>query len=177
MKDEKALWAPSFTDNGPARQRMKQLEHELGILIIRDKRRSQLRLLGSQPRCEEAQPALIKLVKADSSSVFMIELDAQQLSQAFKGGYRAFVAPIGQDKVILDIGSSSRRVRVARSEADFNAAREILHGREGILRGKLEIGSTSDCAICWTEGSKALCHALNRYSFLLSIIRIVHLSE
>ncbi|KFA49917.1 hypothetical protein S40293_01289 [Stachybotrys chartarum IBT 40293] len=151
MKDGKALWAPSFAANGRAYHRMKQLERELGILIIRDKRRSQLRLLGPRLRCEEAQPALIELAKADSSSIFVIELDAQQFSWAFKGGYRAVAAAIGADKVILDIATSPRRIIVAGSEADFNVAQEILHDREGVSRAKPETGSISDCAICWTE--------------------------
>lgn len=151
MKDGTALWVPSFAANGRAYQRIKQLERELGILIIRDKRRSQLRLLGPRPRCKEAQPALIELARADSSPVFVIELDAQQFSQAFKGGYRAIAAAIGDDKVILDITSSPRRILVAGSEADFHVAQEILHGRVGVSRAKPETASISDCAICWTE--------------------------
>ncbi|KAH7010862.1 uncharacterized protein B0I36DRAFT_378516 [Microdochium trichocladiopsis] len=151
MKDGKAVWVPSFAANGRAYQIMKQLERELGILIVRDKRRSQLRLLGPRPRCDEAQSALIELAKADSSSIFVIELDTQQFSQAFKGGYRAVAAAIGDDKVILDIASSPRRILVAGSEADFNVAQKILHGGEGVSRAKSETGSISDCAICWTE--------------------------
>ncbi|KAM0254464.1 hypothetical protein ACHAQJ_006746 [Trichoderma viride] len=117
MKDGKALWAPSFAANGRAYQRMKQLECELGILI---------------PRCEEAQPALIELAKASSSSIFVIELDAQQFSRAFKGGYGAVAATIGADKVILDITSSPRRILVAGSEADFNIAQKILHAENPV---------------------------------------------
>lgn len=152
MKDGEVLWALSFAANGPAYQRMKQLERELGILIVRDKRKSQLRLLGPKPRCEEAQLALIELAKADSSSTFVIELDAQQFSSAFKGGYRAIAAAIGDDKVILDITSSPRRILVAGSEADFKVAQEILRGTEGASGVTPETGSIeSDCAICWTE--------------------------
>jgi hypothetical protein len=51
----------------------------------------------------------------------------------------------------LDIASNPRRILVAGSEADFNVAQEILHGREGVSRAKPETGSISDCAICWTE--------------------------
>lgn len=151
MNDGKATWAPSFAANGRAYQRMKSLERELGILIVRDKRKSQLRLLGPRPRCEEAQQVLIELAEADLSSMFVIELDAQQFSGAFMGGYRAVAAAIGDDKVMLDIVSSPRRILVAGSEADFNVAKETLKGREGVSGAKPEAGSISDCAICWTE--------------------------
>lgn len=77
MQDGKAMWAPSFAANGSVYGKIKQLERELGVLIIRDERRSQLRVLGSQPRRKEAQLAQAELANLDSSHVFVIELNAQ----------------------------------------------------------------------------------------------------
>ncbi|KAJ6003541.1 hypothetical protein N7522_006233 [Penicillium canescens] len=156
MQDGKAIWALSFAANGRVYEKMKQLERELGILIIRDKRRSQLRVLGPQPRRKEAQLALVELANLDSSSVFVIELNAHQFSRAFKGGYRAITAAIGDDKVILDIVSSPQRILVAGSEADLKVAQEILQGREGVSGATTETGSITDCAICWTEAEDAV---------------------
>lgn len=151
MKDGKAVWAPSFAANGRACQRLKQLERECGVLIIRDKRRSQLRLLGPRLRYEAAQAAVLELAEASSSSTFIIPLDAQQFARAFKGGYRAVAAAIGEDRVILDITSHPRRILVVGSEVDFKTAQGILYGSAEASGAKLGTNSISDCAICWTE--------------------------
>ncbi|OIW25777.1 hypothetical protein CONLIGDRAFT_621675 [Coniochaeta ligniaria NRRL 30616] len=149
--DDGAVWAPSFSANGRAYQQMKQLERDLGIVIVRDKRRSQLRLMGPALSRAVARAAIVELAKADSSSIFTIELDAQQLSRAFKGGFRAVAAAIGHDKVTFDIASSPKCIRVVGSEADFALAQEILEGRQPAPKTTPESTSTSDCAICWTE--------------------------
>lgn len=105
-KAGKPLWTQSFAANGCAYRRLKQIERELGVCIIRDKRKSQLRLVGPLSQCQQTEAALFKLAEADSTSVFVIELDAQQFVRAFKGGYRAIATAIGEDKVILDIASA-----------------------------------------------------------------------
>lgn len=149
MSDGEAVWSPSFAANGPAFEKMRQLERELGILIVRDKRRSRIRLLGPRRQRQEAQQALTELSKADSSSTHVIELDAKQLSRAVKGGYQAIVAAIGKDKVSVDI--TTRRISVTGSELDHRAAREILRGKDLESWAKQEGGSIAECAICWTE--------------------------
>lgn len=156
MKDGKPIWAPSFATNGYAYQRIKQLERELGVLIVRDKRKSQLRLLGPQMQREEAQLAVIELANAHPNSMHVIELDVRQFSRAFKGGYRAIAEAIGTDKVVLDIASCPRRILVVGSKADLNIAREILQRGQGVLGEKTEPGSTSDCVICWTPADNPI---------------------
>ncbi|KAK1246200.1 hypothetical protein MKX08_000002 [Trichoderma sp. CBMAI-0020] len=155
-KDGKPLWAPSFATNGDAYQRIKQLERELGVFIVRDKRKSQLRLLGPQLRREEAQIAVSKLTYAHPISIHVIELDMRQFSWAFKGGYRAMAEAIGNDKVVLDIASSPRRILVVGSKADLNIAREILQREQGMIGEKPEPVSISDCVICWTPADNPI---------------------
>lgn len=156
MKNGKPIWAPSFATNGYAYQRMKQFERELGVVIVRDKRKSQLRLLGPQLQREKVQLAIIELANAYSNSTHVIELDAQQFSWAFKGGYRAIVEAIGNDKVVLDIASNPRRILVVGSKADFSIAREILQCKQGVSGEKPESGSISDCVICWTPADNPI---------------------
>ncbi|KAH8904039.1 hypothetical protein BR93DRAFT_161037 [Coniochaeta sp. PMI_546] len=149
--DGAAVWTPTFAANGRAYQQMRQLERDLGIVIIRDKRRSQLRLLGPSLKRADARAAIIELAKVDTSSTFSIQLDAQQLSRAFRGGFREVAAALGHDKVMFDIVSSPKCIRVAGSEADFTLAQEILKGRLPAPKAGSEASSISDCAICWTE--------------------------
>lgn len=144
----KAIWTDSFAGNGPAYRKIKEVERRLGIVIVRDKRKRQLRVLGAPSRHDEARRALTELVKQDSSSVFVIELNVGMLAWAFDGGFRAVAAAIGSEKVTLDMVSSPRRVLVTGSEASFHTARDILSGGQG---APPEAGSSTDCAICWTE--------------------------
>jgi hypothetical protein len=149
--EDGAVWAPAFAANGRVYQRLKQLERDLGLVIVRDKRRSQLRLLGPPSSRADACAAIVELAKADSSAIFTIELDTQQLSRAFRGGFRAVAAAIGHDKVTFDIVSNPKCIRVSGSEADFILAQEILNVAQPAQTARPEPGSTSECAICWTE--------------------------
>ncbi|KAG5950192.1 hypothetical protein E4U53_005404 [Claviceps sorghi] len=160
MGEGKTIWSPSFAANGDAYQAMKQLERDLGILIVRDKRKARIQLLGPRPQRQKAQQALIELAQSKSSSVHTIELDAGQFARAFRGGYRAITAAIGEDKVVLDVVSSPRRILVAGSENDVRVAREILqnghghghgHGRKASCAKQDKGPIGLDCAICWTE--------------------------
>ncbi|KAH6986918.1 hypothetical protein EDB80DRAFT_623539 [Ilyonectria destructans] len=151
--DGKAIWADSFAGNGHASQRIKTIERDLGIVMVRDKRRCQLRVVGDRSRYEEAKRALTELAREDSSGVFVIELNAEKLSWAFKGGFRAVSAAIGSEKVTLGIVSNPRRLLVTGSEADFQIARDILQSGKGVplTTTVSEAISSEDCAICWTE--------------------------
>ncbi|KAH6871253.1 putative ariadne RING finger [Thelonectria olida] len=149
--DGEPIWANCFAGNGPAYQRIKGIEHDLGIAIVRDKRRSQLRVLGARSQYDEAKRALAKLAQENSSSVFVIELDAEKVSWAFKGGYRAITTAIGGEKVTLDIVSNPRRIVVAGSEADFWVAREIIESGERALKREPEAPSSENCTICLTK--------------------------
>lgn len=151
MDEDKVLWTPLFATNSLAYRKLRGLESDLDIVIVRDKLKCQVRLLGPRPECEAARLALIDIIKADSSvtSTFSIELDAQLLTQAFWGGYRAITSAIGDGKVIVDIVSRPGRLIVVGSEAEYNAARKILESHE--TEGKDLVG---DCAICWTKAEK-----------------------
>lgn len=147
----KPVWAASFAANGRIRERIREIECELDIIIVRDKRRSQLRLIGPHAGCGKARPFLIELGKKDSSSIYVIELDAQRLDRALKGGYRALAATFGEDNVTLDIASSPCRISLSGSEADFRAAQDLLATRGKTQELGPDSNSTGDCAICWTE--------------------------
>ncbi|KAG6007697.1 hypothetical protein E4U21_005658 [Claviceps maximensis] len=154
VKDGTLIWSPSFAANGHAYQAMKQLERDLGILVVRDKRRARVQLLGPRSQRQKAQQALIELAQSTLSSVHTIELTTEQFSRAFKGGYRAITAAIGQDKVVLDVASSPRRILVAGSEDDVRVAQEILQdGHEGKTPWTKQdnVSTDLDCAVCWTE--------------------------
>ncbi|KAG6295232.1 hypothetical protein E4U46_004902 [Claviceps purpurea] len=159
IRDGKPVWSPSFAAHGDAHQAIKQLERELGILIVRDRRRARLQLLGPRPQRQKAQQVLVELAQSKPPSVvYSIELDAELFPRAFRGGYRAITAAIGQDKVVVDVTSRPRRILVAGSESDFRLAREILQNGDG-SKGKSFASWTkqdndstaSACAICWTK--------------------------
>lgn len=156
MVDGEAIWANSFAGNSRSHQRVKELERRLGIVIVRDKRKCQLRVLGARSRFDEARKELYNLAQEAASSVFEIELDAAKLSWAFRGGFRAITAAIGADKATLDIVSNPRRILVAGSEADFDLVQGMLQGRIAPSKGPPEAASSEDCAICWTEAEDAV---------------------
>lgn len=163
MANGEPVWSASFAAKGRAYQLMKQLERDLGIVIVRDRRKSQLRLLGPPSRRAEAVATLVDLAKAQSDSTFTIELDVQQLSRAFKGGYRTITAALGHDKASLDIVSTPKCIRIVGSEADFALAQQILDGKRTTPDAEQEPSSVSDCTICWTEAENPVTTRCNHF--------------
>ncbi|KAM7200172.1 hypothetical protein V8F20_005390 [Naviculisporaceae sp. PSN 640] len=157
--EREAVWAPSFAlDKGPVRQTMKQLERKLGIVIIRDSRRCQIRILGPRAKREDAQPILVELARGQRdlrtfmSCKYQIRLDTQRLTRAFRRGYRIIATALGKENVTLDFFSSPPRLLLAGciSLDEFRLALDILNEPGESVSLVKPDAETSDCAICWT---------------------------
>ncbi|KAK0705946.1 hypothetical protein B0T26DRAFT_656138 [Lasiosphaeria miniovina] len=176
--DGSEIWSASFQRNGDAGCKgLKRIEEEHGIAIVRDRRKSQLRLFGSEERCSRAVVALEQLVKDESGgdNQHVVELDADQFEWACRGGFRTIGARLGDDMVTFDIVSTPKRILVAGSEQDHAFAVALIARREASSVMSASDTTKTNCSVCWNDAEQpvrtscghvycvdcfvALCHA------------------
>ena len=157
MVEDHILWAPSFGVNGDVYQRLKAMELTLGIVILRDKRRSRLHLFGPPEKCAEAQSLLAALAKEDSSTTSSIPLDDETFLWACLGGFKKLGEVLGKN-VVFDIISTPKRILVTGSDMDYKLAVDIVTGRKegAVVQNVKAPPTTADCAICWTEAENPI---------------------
>ncbi len=159
-KGGRGLWSESFTGNGDGYRRIKQLELLHGIVVLRDKRKAQLRLFGPEESCKRAITALETLIQESVSDNHIIGLSPDEFQWACRGGFQALASHLGHNKATFDIVSTPKRILISGSKVDHAAAIAI------IARRTVEAPPTpstaaaaaeqTDCSVCWTEAEDPL---------------------
>ncbi|KAI1385689.1 uncharacterized protein F4822DRAFT_351369 [Hypoxylon trugodes] len=145
------LWHPALRGNGILLERLKQLEQQLGILIIRSKAKSQLRLYGTQKKCEEGQAAIANLLKDEGSETFSIDLGADELSWALRGGFARIKNGVGSNKANLEIAPTYKRILIIGSLVDYEMALSIMKDRNAPRKESIKSSEKQDCSFCYIE--------------------------
>lgn len=158
---EDVLWAQALTNNnGLSHQSLKEVEQRLGVFILRDKQKRQLRVYGPESKCQEATRQLVELFKNDSSlsssssSVFTIQLSPEQFRWACCGGFRGLSSALGDGVATFDVVSCPKCIIINGTQTDHAKALAMIEGGEQV--GHPESSDTTalpdgDCAACWTE--------------------------
>ncbi|KAI1501021.1 hypothetical protein F5X99DRAFT_428988 [Biscogniauxia marginata] len=144
------LWHPSLRSNGVLIERLRQLQQRTGVLIIRNKTESQLRLYGSPKKCEEVQVAIAEILKVEESEEFNVELDEERFLWACHGGFKKIANELGPDSVRFDIISTLQRIVITGTDREYQVALAIMNGNEASHVRRTE-STTQDCSVCWTE--------------------------
>ncbi|KAK3905178.1 hypothetical protein C8A05DRAFT_41841 [Staphylotrichum tortipilum] len=149
-KDGKDLWSTSFMGNGDGYQRAKKLEREHGVVIVRDRRKSQLRLFGPEAACKRVVAALEILTLEAISDNHVIELSPDEFRWACQGGFQALAFHLGTNKATFDIVSTPKRILISGSKADHATAIAII-ARRTLDAGSAAPTTQTDCSVCWTK--------------------------
>ncbi|KAK4185172.1 hypothetical protein QBC35DRAFT_28671 [Podospora australis] len=151
MFNDKTIWTPAFTVNGDVFGELKELEQRLGIVIIRNKRRSRVELFGRENKCREAEELLNEVAQRDSSTSNFIKLDADQFAWACQGGFKAITEALG-GKATFDIVSTPKRIVVTGSDADFRLAVGMVEAQNKVNpTSTSNLSEAASCSVCWTE--------------------------
>ncbi|KAK7750298.1 hypothetical protein SLS62_007815 [Diatrype stigma] len=161
------LWHPSLLGNGPLNERLRELQRETGVLIVRDKVKSQLRLYGPPQKCEQVQPSIAALLRAEGLQEYPIDLSTEQFHWACQGGFKKISAELDASNananVRFDIIPTPKRIIITGTAADYSIARDIINGIKEIpsevvvlKKGKDTKSAPppppqQDCSVCWTE--------------------------
>ncbi|KAI0873145.1 hypothetical protein GGS24DRAFT_490992 [Hypoxylon argillaceum] len=148
------LWKSSLRSNGEASRQLAQLQQQTGVVILRNKAKSQLRLYGPPNRCEEVQTEISKILNGQSSKDFAIELDDERFRWARLGGYKKLTIELGPDSVSLDITSTPKRIIITGNASQYDTALSIINGK--IPQNSKPVPNGQDCSVCWTEAENPI---------------------
>ncbi|KAI1639314.1 hypothetical protein F4809DRAFT_159133 [Biscogniauxia mediterranea] len=159
------LWHPSLRDTGVLTRRLKYLQHQTGVIIVRNKTKSEIRLYGPPRKCAEVQAAIAKILKAEDADEFSIELDNKSFLWACRGGIKEIADQIGPDNARLDVISTPKRIVVTTgTDREYQIALALVNAHRGPAAPKADPGGTSsssnaakdDCSVCWTEAENPI---------------------
>lgn len=148
MSDNKPLWTPSLISNGIIFQKLKQIQQEHGIIILRDKRKQELKLYGSEEKCKEVQLIITDIVNAESHTAYIIELNPEGLRWACNGGFRMIAITLGETIATFDIVSTPKRILIGGTEKEYETALRLINKKES-RRLSESVVANEDCAVCW----------------------------
>ncbi|KAI2465952.1 hypothetical protein F4781DRAFT_371532 [Annulohypoxylon bovei var. microspora] len=149
------LWHPALRGDGPLFKRLKLLEQQIGVVIVRNKVKSQLRLYGSRIKCEKGQAEVASLLRDEQSEHFNIDLDALGFAWVLRGGLADIENEIGPGKANFDITSTPKRVVIVGTVGDYDAAICILNSRQATQKRKSD-PNKQDCSVCWGQAENPI---------------------
>ncbi|KAK4100979.1 hypothetical protein N658DRAFT_426514 [Parathielavia hyrcaniae] len=156
-KGDKDVWNASLGRNGGQYRSLKQVERDHGVVVVRDRRKSQLRVFGPEEGCKRATEALGTLVPEDAASdSHIIELDPAGFEWACRGGFRALTTRLGDNKATFDIASTPKRILIGGSKADYATALAVITSRHTASTAAPS-DSQAECPVCLTEPEEPIC--------------------
>ncbi|KAK7214274.1 hypothetical protein V2G26_021452 [Clonostachys chloroleuca] len=152
--DGKAILYPGSKISRESYKRLKMVEEELGVVIIRDMQTSQFRVFGAEAPQALATKALDRLIKETISAQHFISLSQEpDFRWAVDGGFRALESQLGSDKASFD--RESRCIIIQGSERDFADAKSIVASKQKKLSGERQRGET-ECSVCFCEADEPI---------------------
>ncbi|KAK1045904.1 hypothetical protein LTR74_018062 [Friedmanniomyces endolithicus] len=132
IKDSNSpLWSPALT-NGATHPRLKQVQREHGIVLIRDKSKRQLRFFGPPAKYESVCEALVASFGVDLGASQTIPLNAQHFAWACRGGFTQVVQALGQHITSFDVASEPKRIVVTGPYEHYRRALAIVQAQDNV---------------------------------------------
>ncbi|CAD6441535.1 58b70620-cdf0-46e4-89e1-1cdae8c87a01 [Sclerotinia trifoliorum] len=148
MSDGKPLWTPSLTSNGSVFLRLKETQQKHGVIIVRNKRKQELKLYGSKEKCKEVESIITNIINAEPFSAYIIELEPEDYIWACNGGFRMITATLGRNIASFDIISTPKRILIEGTEHQYRTALRMISKRESNPVSR-SIAANESCAVCW----------------------------
>lgn len=150
MSHGEPLWTSSLNHNGRVFQKLKKIQQDYGVIVIRNRRKGELKLYGSLDNCTAVELAIADMISAESSSDHIINLTPEDFQWACNGGFKAITCVLGENIATLDIISTPKKILIGGLEKQYEAALRIVRMRE--LKPEIEAATAEeDCAVCLTQ--------------------------
>ncbi|KAI1207863.1 uncharacterized protein F4807DRAFT_433543 [Annulohypoxylon truncatum] len=154
-KGSSILWHPALCRDGPLFKRLESLGQKIGVVITRNKVKSQLRLYGSRSKCETGQADIARLLNDEHSELFNLDLDPLEFGWVLRGGLVTLENEIGPEKVNFDITSTPKHVVIVGTVGDYDKAIRVLKNKETTQK-KRNDPNNQECSVCWGEAENPI---------------------
>jgi hypothetical protein len=154
---QNAVWDSALRSNGVAYKRLKTIQEALGVVIVRDKSKRQLRYYGPAETFQQCACGVIDMLKAASIMSQEIHLNPIQFSRAIRGGYRDIEESLGKHVSGFDV--VSKKITISGTQEHHDIALAIINGDSVPKTRSLAESRPSpvvDCPICFCEAENAI---------------------
>lgn len=154
---ENALWSPAFNINGIAYQKLKGIERELQVVIMRENSKRQLRFYGSAEKIRQVVRRINSMLDNDSSSSYEIGLSSQSFDWAMFGGLKEIERATEKNIAILDV--VSRNIVIKGTARQYDAALAVINSRssrQGHPIVQHQPQNKDGCPICFCEAESPI---------------------
>lgn len=140
--------------NGDGRAKLRKIENDHGIIVIPNRRKSQLLLFGSEESHKRATNALAILAQGRVFNDQVIELTSEKFQWACRGGFNTLELRLGNDKAAFDIVPTPKRI-ISGSQADYQTALEIVISQKIEPATRLS-NNQAECSVCRSEAEEPI---------------------
>ncbi|KIW10438.1 hypothetical protein PV08_11402 [Exophiala spinifera] len=148
----KVIWDSALNTTGSVYKKLKSLERDLSVVIVRDKSKRQLRFHGPSEKLQLVIRQIADIIRTESSTSYEIDLKPHQFSWTINGGFKSIVQALGNNVAVFNV--VSKRIVINGTQQQYEAAMAIMDGKPAIeLRSSLDGATRSDgcCPICFCE--------------------------
>ena len=150
IEGQHTIWDPALNSNRNAVQKLKPIETNLRIVIIRDRTKRELRYYGPPEKLQQAVHQVVDVLRSDPSSTWETDLKPHQFSWTVRGGFKSIEQAVGKNVAILNV--VSRKITITGTQQQYQTVLAIMDGKRSI-----EIRPTPDavsalvasCPICF----------------------------
>jgi hypothetical protein len=149
---ESAVWSSALSSNGSAYKKLKSIETELHVVIIREKSKRQLKFYGPPEKFQQAVRQITDMLREESSTSYEIDLQPHQFSWAIHGGFKSIEQALGKNVAVFNV--VSRRITINGTQQQYEAALAIMDGKLAVAIRSHSNGSAGPeghCPICFCE--------------------------
>lgn len=157
MDGGKALWGPALGSNGIAYQKLLSIAEELGVIIIREKLKQQLRFHGPDSKIRQTVNRISDMVNEQASSSYEIDLNPHQFSWAIHGGFKRIQQLLDNNIAVFNV--VSRKIAINGTTQQYHTALAAVDSRlcaEGDSGLGVPLESNGDCPICFCEAENPI---------------------
>jgi hypothetical protein len=152
MDGENAVWSSALSSNGNAYKKLKVIEKELNLVLIRDKPKRQIRFYGPPGKFQLAIRQITDMLKEESSTSYEIDLNPHQFSWTIHGGFKSIEQALGKNVAVFDV--VSRRITVNGTQQQYAIALAVMDDKRTVKIRSFSDGPSmpeGDCPICFCE--------------------------
>ncbi|TEY35476.1 hypothetical protein BOTCAL_0590g00090 [Botryotinia calthae] len=148
MNGDKPLWTSSLIGNGIVFQKLKEIQQDHGVIIVRDKRKQEIKLYGPEENCKEVESIITSIVGTESDNTHLIELKPEDFRWACNGGFRMITTALGENIATFDFVSRPRRILIAGTKREYETALKMIGKKESKPLSE-SVTTKEDCVVCW----------------------------
>lgn len=154
---QQVAWGPALGSNGSTYVKLKSIEKQLRVVIVRDKSKRRLLYYGSPERFHQAVREISNMLKEESLKSYQIDLTPSQFAWTIRGGFKSIEQALGKSVAIFNV--VSRSIAVNGTQQQCEAALAAIRGKRAIeIRAPLDAVSMAqaDCPICFCEADNPI---------------------